>query len=82
MHASTGREVPLEGPKEVGDIESPAGKSSPAPPALTVESPELYFNREISLLRFQKRVLQEAEDPENPLLERVKFLSIVSSNLD
>ena len=42
----------------------------------------MYINRELSLLEFQRRVLQEAEDPENPLLERVKFLSIVSSNLD
>jgi polyphosphate kinase len=49
---------------------------------LTVTSPELYINRELSLLEFQKRVLQEAKNPENPLLERVKFLSIVSSNLD
>src|SRR3974377_95862 len=82
MHASTGREVPSEGPKELGDIESSSTKPSPAPQTLTLESPELYFNRELSLLQFQKRVLQEAEDPENPLLERVKFLSIVSSNLD
>src|SRR5271169_4448934 len=51
-----------------------------APPDL--DSPGLYINRELSLLEFQRRVLQEAEDPENPLLERVKFLSIVSSNLD
>jgi polyphosphate kinase len=49
---------------------------------LTLGSPELYINRELSLLEFQKRVLQEAQDPENPLLERVKFLSIISSNLD
>ena len=49
---------------------------------LTLGSPELYINRELSLLEFQKRVLQEAQDPGNPLLERVKFLSIVSSNLD
>ena len=52
------------------------------PEALTLTSPELYINRELSLLEFQRRVLQEAQDPENPLLERVKFLSIVSSNLD
>jgi len=52
------------------------------PPALTLESPELYINRELSLLEFQKRVLEQAKDPENPLLERIKFLSIVSSNLD
>jgi polyphosphate kinase len=49
---------------------------------LTLESPELYFNRELSLLEFQKRVLEQAQDPLKPLLERVKFLSIVSSNLD
>jgi len=51
-----------------------------APPPL--DSPELYVNRELSLLEFQRRVLEEARDSRNPLLERVKFLSIVSSNLD
>jgi polyphosphate kinase len=40
------------------------------------------MNRELSLLEFQRRVLEEARDPRNRLLERVKFLSIVSSNLD
>jgi len=47
-----------------------------------LDNPELYINRELSLLEFQRRVLEEAEDPTNPLLERVKFLSIFSSNLD
>jgi polyphosphate kinase len=41
-----------------------------------------YFNRELSWLAFNSRVLHEAEDPRVPLLERVKFLSIFSSNLD
>ena len=50
------------------------------PPALT--DPALYMDRELSLLAFQRRVLEEAQDPENPLLERVKFLSILFSNLD
>jgi polyphosphate kinase len=46
------------------------------------DKPELYVNRELSLLAFQRRVLEEAEDESNPLLERVKFLSILGSNLD
>ena len=51
-----------------------------APAALN--NPQLYFNRELSLLEFQRRVFDEAGDPSNPLIERVKFLSILSSNLD
>ncbi len=47
-----------------------------------LRDPRLYLDRELSLLAFQRRVLEEAEDSRNPLLERVKFLSILSSNLD
>ena len=46
-----------------------------------LDAPELYINRELALLRFQERVLEEALDPANPLLERVKYLAIFSSNL-
>ena len=45
-------------------------------------SPARFLNRELSWLEFNQRVLDEALDPENPLLERVKFFCIVSSNLD
>jgi polyphosphate kinase len=45
-------------------------------------APSLYVNRELSWVRFNERVLEEAHDYRHPLLERVKFLSIFSSNLD
>jgi len=51
-------------------------------PEIDLHDPSLYINRELALLAFQRRVLEEAEDPTNPLLERVKFLSILGSNLD
>ena len=51
-------------------------------PRIDLSDPRLYINRELSLLEFQRRVLEEAQDESNPLLERVKFLSIVGSNLD
>ena len=43
---------------------------------------EYYTNRELSWLLFDKRVLAEAKDKDNPLFERLKFLSITASNLD
>jgi polyphosphate kinase len=59
-----------------------APKAQVLEPASPLNDSELYLNREISLLAFQRRVLEEAQDPHNPLLERVKFLSILFSNLD
>src|SRR3984885_16331431 len=47
-----------------------------------LHDPALYLNRELSHLEFQRRVLEEARDRRNPLLERVKFLSIFGSNID
>ncbi|MGI9449555.1 MAG: hypothetical protein ACR2QH_02735, partial [Geminicoccaceae bacterium] len=47
-----------------------------------LRAPELYLNREITWLNFNKRVLHEAEDRRTLLLERIKFLAIVGSNLD
>ncbi|MCG8381910.1 MAG: polyphosphate kinase 1 [Gammaproteobacteria bacterium] len=47
-----------------------------------LKKPELYLNRQLSLLEFNQRVLEQARDVKTPLLERLKFLCISSSNLD
>ncbi|AFZ30129.1 Polyphosphate kinase [Gloeocapsa sp. PCC 7428] len=49
---------------------------------INLKDPQYYFNRELSWLEFNHRVLHEACDPRTPLLERLKFLAIFSSNLD
>ncbi len=62
--------------------------STNGPPApkvaadIPLDDPSLYVNRELSWLEFNRRVLEEAQDPSVPLLERLKFLAIFSSNLD
>jgi len=75
-------------PKKVLHAKSAAAGAgtAPSPPAapagIDLKDTSLYLNRELSLLAFQRRVLEEAEDEANPLLERVKFLAILGSNLD
>ena len=49
---------------------------------INLSDPQYYINRELSWLEFNHRVLHEAGDPRTPLLERLKFLAIFSSNLD
>jgi polyphosphate kinase len=54
----------------------------PKQDASDLDRAQLYVNRELSLIEFQRRVLEEADDPSVPLLERVRFLSIFGSNMD
>ncbi len=65
---------------EAASVKAP--KPEPTPPAINLRSPEFYLNRELTWLSFNSRVLHEAQDKRIPLLERVKFLAIASSNLD
>jgi polyphosphate kinase len=58
----------------------PEIQEKPAP--FNLQSPEWFLNRELTWLEFNKRVLHEAQDSRNPLLERVFFLAVVGSNLD
>lgn len=64
--------------------ETPARNEAPQDiqQPLDLDSPELYLNRELTWLEFNHRVLHEAIDESNPLLERLKFVGIVSANLD
>src|SRR3954454_4831561 len=59
-------------------------RAVPDPPIAPIDlhDPALYSNRELSWLKFNQRVLDQALGDRHPLLERVKFLAIVSSNLD
>ncbi len=51
-------------------------------PSVDLSAPEYYINRELSLLEFNRRVLDQAKNPETPLLERLRFLCISCTNLD
>lgn len=78
--------VTLDNAKAAGDGLPPTADHLLPPPQSAVgqpdlDAPALYLNREAQLLKFQERVLEEAEDLGNPLLERVKFLAIFGSNV-
>src|SRR3954470_4895187 len=60
----------------------PVSPRKPENPSPALDDPSLYINRELSWLEFNRRVLEEAQDPRVPWLERLKFLAIFSANLD
>ncbi|MGE3808642.1 MAG: RNA degradosome polyphosphate kinase, partial [Gemmataceae bacterium] len=67
-----------------GDTLTLARSKGASPPwdGKSLDDPSLYFNRELSWLEFNRRVLEEAQDAQVPLLERLKFLAIFAANLD
>jgi polyphosphate kinase len=69
-------------PEQSVAVELAGGPAAAPAEPIELKAKHLYLNRELTWLEFNARVLHEAEDEANPLLERVKFLSIVGSNLD
>ena len=78
------RGVRIVGPARKQNRSTPAARltAKTAPTTVDLRAPEFYLNRELTWLGFNRRVLNEAFDKRNPLLERVKFLAIANSNLD
>ncbi|MBI5365243.1 MAG: polyphosphate kinase 1 [Planctomycetes bacterium] len=84
LPAGTAADFPMEGIPR--DMLIPQGKPEPElppqEPAPDLRDAALYLNRELSILEFNARVLEQAKDATTPLLERLRFLTISSTNLD
>src|SRR5580698_3539249 len=76
--------APVKGRRTSARVNPPSERrnGNHAQPLRELDDPSLYINRELSLLDFQRRVLEEAQDARNPVLERLMFPSFVGSNID
>jgi polyphosphate kinase len=80
--STSAKPAPVKSRRLPARVPSAAERRNGSEPARSLDDPALYINRELSLIDFQRRVLEEAQDHRNPLLDRLMFLSFVGSNID